>query len=180
MPPPPAARARLLDAFIEILIENGERAATLEAVATEAGVSKGGLLYHFGSKDALVEGLVAYLEELAAADIDTMRTAPEGPAAYYLTTSNYADSPLDRAIVSTMRLSQGANARAQEALLRIHHGWMDALADEMGDRTAARMVALMGDGLYYNAALSGNTVVASQQEMNDLLDMVRRITRSEN
>jgi len=31
---------------------------TLDAVAKEAGVSKGGLLYHFPSKDALIEGLI--------------------------------------------------------------------------------------------------------------------------
>ncbi|MGO1278571.1 MAG: TetR/AcrR family transcriptional regulator, partial [Cellulosimicrobium funkei] len=53
MPPPPAARAKVLRAFASLLVEQGERAATLEAVAERAGVSKGGLLYHFGSKDAL-------------------------------------------------------------------------------------------------------------------------------
>ncbi len=31
---------------------------TLEAVAKEAGVSKGGLLYHFPSKEALIQGMV--------------------------------------------------------------------------------------------------------------------------
>ena len=31
---------------------------TLEAVAKEAGVSKGGLLYHFSNKEALIEGMI--------------------------------------------------------------------------------------------------------------------------
>lgn len=177
MAPPPAARDRLLDAFTTILIDHGERAATLEAVAAAAGVSKGGLLYHFGSKDALVDGLVAQLQELAAVDTATMRTAPEGAVEYYLTTSNYHNSPLDRAIVAMMRLSQGANAHAQQALLQVHHGWLAVLTDELGDPTAARMVALLGDGLYYNAALSGNAATPSPTEMNDLLAMVRAITR---
>src|SRR5690606_13182471 len=47
VPPAPAARAKVLDAFVSILLEHGERAATLDAVAAAAGVSKGGLLYHF-------------------------------------------------------------------------------------------------------------------------------------
>src|SRR5947199_10858349 len=42
--------------FRSILIAEGERAATIEAVAREAGVSKGGLLYHFASKDDLTAG----------------------------------------------------------------------------------------------------------------------------
>jgi AcrR family transcriptional regulator len=36
---------------------------TLEAVAREADVSKGGLLYHFPSKEALISGMVRRLIE---------------------------------------------------------------------------------------------------------------------
>ena len=39
---------------------------TLDAVAREAGVSKGGLLYHFPNKEALVAGLIA--QELDAGE----------------------------------------------------------------------------------------------------------------
>ncbi|MGN6428010.1 MAG: TetR/AcrR family transcriptional regulator, partial [Leifsonia sp.] len=53
--PARSARDRILDAFEELLAEHSERAATLDAVAAKAGVSKGGLLYHFASKDALVD-----------------------------------------------------------------------------------------------------------------------------
>ncbi|WP_414171132.1 TetR/AcrR family transcriptional regulator [Clavibacter tessellarius] len=51
-----SARDRILDAFEELLVQQGERGTTLESVAAAAGVSKGGLLYHFGGKEALVEG----------------------------------------------------------------------------------------------------------------------------
>ena len=61
MPPPPAAREKVLDAFQRLLIERGARETTLDAVAQAAGVSKGGLLYHFGSREALIEGLLARL-----------------------------------------------------------------------------------------------------------------------
>lgn len=36
---------------------------TLEAVAKEAGVSKGGLLYHFPSKDALAQGMIERMNQ---------------------------------------------------------------------------------------------------------------------
>jgi AcrR family transcriptional regulator len=47
-----ATRDRLLDAFEGLLIAHGPRAATLDAVAAAAEVSKGGLLYHFPSKSS--------------------------------------------------------------------------------------------------------------------------------
>ncbi len=52
-------RDRLLDAAEAVVIEQGVSAMTLEAVATRANVSKGGLLYHFPSKDAIVQGMVS-------------------------------------------------------------------------------------------------------------------------
>ncbi|MEU5844266.1 TetR/AcrR family transcriptional regulator [Rhodococcus sp. NPDC047139] len=176
MPPAPAARAKLLDAFVTILLEQGERAATLDAVAATAGVSKGGLLYHFPTKDALVEGLAEHVEALAAEDVEQMSSAPEGPAAYYIRTSVYADTPLDQAIIATTRLSQTANPRARQALRRIRQGWLDALSVEVTDPAAARAVMLIGDGLYYGAAMSGETSETPPEDVGELLEVVRRIT----
>jgi AcrR family transcriptional regulator len=61
--PTPDARTRILDAVERIVLARGVAGLTLEAAAREAGVSKGGLLYHFASKEALLTGL---LERLAA------------------------------------------------------------------------------------------------------------------
>ena len=49
----------ILDAADALLLRNGARGLTIDAVAAEAGLSKGGVLHHFGSKDALVAALVA-------------------------------------------------------------------------------------------------------------------------
>lgn len=48
----------LLDAAVAVVVRQGIANLTLEAVAAEAGMSKGGLLHHFPSKDRLVEALV--------------------------------------------------------------------------------------------------------------------------
>jgi AcrR family transcriptional regulator len=42
-------------------VEGSVSGLTLEAVAREAGMSKGGLLYHFPSKEALISGMVGRL-----------------------------------------------------------------------------------------------------------------------
>lgn len=56
---PTQVQSRLLSAVEDILISEGLNGLTLEAVAKKADVSKGGLLYHFKSKDDLIEGILA-------------------------------------------------------------------------------------------------------------------------
>src|ERR1700755_3098252 len=52
-------KQKLLDAAGAVVRRDGPQALTLDAVATEAGVSKGGLLYHYGTKRERIEALVA-------------------------------------------------------------------------------------------------------------------------
>jgi len=51
-------RGRLLDAAVAVVRRQGAQSLTLDAVAAQAGVSKGGLLYHFKSKRDLLDGMV--------------------------------------------------------------------------------------------------------------------------
>nr|BFF11770.1 hypothetical protein GCM10025699_30730 [Microbacterium flavescens] len=108
---PPLARDKVLDAFEAILIDEGERSATMDATARAAGVSKGGLLYHFGSKDALEAALLERLHALVEDDVAAMAAAPEGPIAYFLRTSVMENDRIDRAILAASRLAQGAAPR---------------------------------------------------------------------
>jgi AcrR family transcriptional regulator len=62
-----AVRDRILDAAEQLVTADGARNLTLDAVAHSAGVSKGGLLYHFPGKDALLAGMIErHLDELNA------------------------------------------------------------------------------------------------------------------
>lgn len=69
--PETGARERILEAAYAVAERSGVAALTLDAVAAKAKVSKGGLLYHFPSKEALVSGMVDGLcrtcRDLAAA-----------------------------------------------------------------------------------------------------------------
>jgi AcrR family transcriptional regulator len=77
--PRPSRRDALLDAALAVIRRDGARNPTLDTVAAAAGVSKGGLLYHFGAKRDPVDGLVArWLDEFEARLEDAGRT----PAAY--------------------------------------------------------------------------------------------------
>jgi AcrR family transcriptional regulator len=64
------ARERLLDAAERVVVESGATHLTLDAVAKSAGVSKGGLLYHFPSKEALLQGMVTRHFQEVDAEVD--------------------------------------------------------------------------------------------------------------
>lgn len=144
----------MLDAYESILIAEGERAATLDAVARTAGVSKGGLLYHFASKDALALALAERLARLTDDDLERMRVAPEGPVAYYVRTSVMEDDALDRALVATTRLTQGGSATASAALGEVRRRWAEEIRPHVRDQAALDLVMLLGDGLYLNNSLT--------------------------
>lgn len=159
------SREHILDAYISLLIRSGERAATLDAVAAAAKVSKGGLLYHFGSKKALVAALAERALRLAKEDQEAMAAAPEGASTYYLTTSVPDDSPFDAALIALSRLAQDDNAQAGETLARIQDGWYSLLLGDLGEERLARAVLLMGDGMYYHASfLEGQTREAALRQ----------------
>ncbi len=81
----PSCKELLLDAAEAVVMDGGGARLTLDAVAERAGVSKGGVLYHFPNKAALLEGLLdrmlqehanrrdAALEECAAEGVNALQ-----------------------------------------------------------------------------------------------------------
>jgi len=77
----PNSREAILDAAESVVADVGASHMTLDAVSAKAGVSKGGLLYHFPSKQALLRGMVERLiGNFAAAREREAAGLPEGPS----------------------------------------------------------------------------------------------------
>src|SRR5881409_4010386 len=64
-----SSHALILDAAVELLVERGYSGTTTVAIQERAGVSRGRLLHHFSSRDAL---LVAAAQHLADEQIIAM------------------------------------------------------------------------------------------------------------
>jgi AcrR family transcriptional regulator len=77
----PASREDvLLDAAEAVIVRDGIASLTLDAVAAQAGASKGGLLHHFPNKDRLVEALVVRTAAAMRAHHEqSFLETPEGP-----------------------------------------------------------------------------------------------------
>jgi AcrR family transcriptional regulator len=70
----------LLDAAEAVIVRDGIASLTLDAVAAEAKVSKGGLLHHFPNKDRLVEALVMRTaRSIREHNASAFESAAEGP-----------------------------------------------------------------------------------------------------
>ena len=140
--PPPASdvRTRILDAAEAIVRRAGVAAMTLEAAARQAGVSKGGLLYHFASKEALLTGLLNRLAEWVAADFETAVAAqPQGPG-------RVARAMLEWALgLPQAETEERCDRAAAVFLAAFHHD--PALLDPMRRVIARMREAVAADGL---------------------------------
>lgn len=69
---PEQVRRSLLDHAAQCAVEQGLGSLTLQAVADAAGVTKGGLLHHFPSKQALIEAVFEDLLTMLDEEIDRL------------------------------------------------------------------------------------------------------------
>ncbi|HEY2193321.1 MAG TPA: TetR/AcrR family transcriptional regulator [Actinomycetospora sp.] len=172
--PRPSQRDAIVRAYVDHVVAHGPDAVTLEAVATRAGVSKGGLLYHFGSKDALLTGFLDWVRELTRADITAARevaaAGEESVARYYLRTSAddpHRDSAMFRSTVALLSLAGSEEAAAVTAR-ELMAAWRDVLAAEAGDEFTGDLIAALGDGIYLRA-IAGEPSTALARDWDAVL-----------
>ncbi|WP_431966216.1 TetR/AcrR family transcriptional regulator [Nocardia sp. bgisy134] len=156
-------RDRILDALETLLLDKGMSQVTLENVAAAAGVSKGGLLYHFKSKDSLLAGLVRRVGERATQQLTDARAKGISATEWYLQTPNQDNAAdaveleLYRSLLATMRTIDANSGpdldNVQRALTELMTSWSDSLDAEIDDPVRADIIRLVGDGVYLRALL---------------------------
>jgi AcrR family transcriptional regulator len=78
------SRDRILDAAVHVAIRDGIQAMTLEAVAQEAVVSKGGLIYHFRSKNHLISAMLEHFRAKVQGALEARMAADPNPHGRWL------------------------------------------------------------------------------------------------
>lgn len=147
--PRPSSKDRLLDAAAEVLLSDGADSLTLEAVATRAGVSKGGLFYHFPTKQALVAAMV---ERLIGAFDQALAQAGNRPGDYlraYIEATiperHTADAPADR-VTAALLAGVLVDPAGLQPLRERFAAWQERLTGDGIDPAAATAVRLAVDG----------------------------------
>jgi AcrR family transcriptional regulator len=149
-------RELIVSAAAKVVLTQGASRMTLEAVAKEAGVSKGGLLYHFPSKEALIEGMIEHMVEGL-----TERIRKEYEQDDYGTNQGRWLRALTRANFQSedLELSAGLTAAVllQPELLETNRTAYEArqtLIEQDGvDIVWANIIRLVGDGIWFSELL---------------------------
>ena len=133
-------RSQLISAAAAVIRRDGAQALTLDSVAAAAGVSKGGLLYHFRSKRELLDGLVQrWLDEFQD-DIDA--AGPDFPAGYVKACDGA------KAEEAGMLAALVADPAVLAMVRERYATWQDRIATEGGDPVEATVARLAADGLW--------------------------------
>ena len=152
--PSEATRDSLLDAAKRVMQRDGAGNLTLDAVAREAGVSKGGLLYHFPSKADLLRGMVA--KGVDQHERDMMAEAEEagtgGLACAFLAHALFGPHDPDCKPPAEMIWSVLAAAANDPALLQpvrdVHERWRGRMVEDGVDPDVATLINLVAHGLF--------------------------------
>ncbi len=175
---------KMLEAACEIVAQLGIGAMTLEAVAARAGVSKGGLLYHFPNKDALVLGMIGRMEQQFEADIETeiAREAGQGNApiagrwlrAYVRVSLQQVDQSdaMHAALMAPMYENPELLHSMQAAELR----WQQRAENDGVSVPVAMVVWLAADGYWLSKIFGFKTALSSEKKLQEikqtLLDLI--------
>lgn len=150
-------KSDILDAIVRIVQRDGVTAVTFDAVAAETGLTRGGLLYHFPSREDLDRATHQHLADQWESAVETTAGKPAAAArdrerhiAYLRACAHAAD----RAELALMLDSVGnpaLDAIWQQALGR----WAPPVPDPDDDAALRAFIArLAADGLWSFEALS--------------------------
>ncbi|MFD4986781.1 TetR/AcrR family transcriptional regulator [Streptomyces sp. NPDC058374] len=151
-------RTQILDAAARLVQREGVKSVTFESVAAESGLTKGGLLYHFATREELVRAIHQHLADRWEADMAAAAgkpaaeaTAAERLAAYARVTTQSATR------AELLFMLEGSttpeHAASWDAVLERWAPPAAGSADPVAlDRFVARLAA---DGLWLYESLTG-------------------------
>ena len=149
----PTARADILQAAGRVILASGVGALTLDAVAREAGVSKGGLLYHFPAKDALITAMVDRLlsefdRALAAAVAEDGEPEPGRWLRAYIRATVALSEP-DSQLTAALIAALAAEPHLLEPVRAHFAAWQRRAEADGVDPARATVVRMAVDGLWF-------------------------------
>jgi AcrR family transcriptional regulator len=169
-------RDRILDAAEAVILESGGQRFTLDAVAERAGISKGGLVYSFATKDQLVyaalEREVARFQEAVGRRLSG---GPIGPVELVLA---HIEEALEEDDASTQMAAFLITALVHapemlEPVRRYYRALLDPLRPESGGVHEVRHALLAVEGIFLLRGLG--FVEVSADELKSVLLHARDI-----
>jgi AcrR family transcriptional regulator len=172
-------RDRLVRCAIDILVNQGNEALTLDAVAHAAEVSKGGLLYHFPNKEALITGIIQHLIDDFNAEIEFELAKEKGDEpgkwlrAYVRATFNSSQLPLALGSSLFAAVSISLSPETVKQIDAQISQWQEKIYNCGLDPVQASIVYLASEGLWATEMFEINAPnqTLRKQILRRLLDM---------
>ena len=144
----------IFEAASRLLRADGLVSMTLAAVAKEAGLSKGGLLYHFPNKVSLVEALFEYHNALFEARLQTLAAAEGNSAggwlrAYTKASIEQITDPETARLYSSLFAAEERYVTAHNLMRQKYALWQQKVENCGLDPDWATLVRLSVDGLWF-------------------------------
>jgi AcrR family transcriptional regulator len=171
--------AVILEAAERVIVHSGLEKATIDEVAREAGVSKGGVLHHFPSKEAIIVGLLESLIEKFEADVLARQALdPEPKGSFTRAFLNAVTEKNDHCIEVSFALKAGfRNCPALQELVRSANvRWQDRIEQDGIDPVCASVVRLATEGLWL--AKLHRVTVPSEKYRGALMKHLAALTRT--
>lgn len=148
---------KILEACITNIIKNGIKDFTLEKIAKVAGVSKGGLLHHFKSKDDLItEVLAREISQMKEIMDDLVANDPKDKgrnARAYIKSLDYESSDEDisnfQKLWTAMLSCFVENPKVLKPIVEDNEILQNNIANDGLDEVDATIIKLAVDGLIY-------------------------------
>lgn len=161
-------KVEILHAASKIVSERGIFNLTLEATAVEAGVSKGGLLYHFPSKEALVKGMVEHLadnyrEKIAASAAESDEEKGKWIKSYVDVTFNnpYRNKDMHAGLLA----AKAVNGELLDPIRNLYSEWQEEISDDGIDPVKATIIRLATDGLWLSELFDINQLTEEKKKV---------------
>ena len=160
-------RDRILDAAESVILDSGGRTFTLDAVAERAGISKGGLVYSFATKDGLVR---ATLEREVSRFQDAVRQRlGDKPVDPFEMVLAHIEEALDEDDATTRKAAFLVTALVHapdmmEPARRYYRTLLDPLLSKSGDAHDVRHALLAIEGLFLLRGLGFVEFSADEQK----------------
>lgn len=171
-------RRRLLAAAITTMRDHGISGLTLDAVAREAGVSKGGLLHHFASKDVMVEAILRHLFADFEARVHTYYAAePQQPGRWLraYVRATYDESPVPLELAAMLMRAMNENRTLLTLIQTDFVEWQQRLFNDGVPKARAMIIRQAADAYWTDRMLGVPTDqhIDRLDVMNELLQLTR-------
>ena len=179
-----ATRKKLLDAARAIVVEEGTDKLSIERVIRRAGVSKGTFLYHFPSREKLVEALIdEYAEHLrdvmSALEAESSDAFDPLLAGYEKWYRSFTKGGIDdgRSPLVPLVTASQSNRKFLTPVRDWYRAHFDKLNSSPNGETTALLLTLAFDALFFHRLFG--TDVLSDNERASLLSLMHRLAQGE-